>query len=1273
MDSHPLNDSPGLRNGVSDGDHPNLSDRGLYNTNPNRHTSNGPGNSLPSNYLPHMDSHALGDSSGLRNGVSDGDHPNLSDRGLYNTDPNHLTSGSLPPLSHLNQQDHHHQSTYPPPDRSQHPQHGISRDPSNPTNPGSQALQNNAGGGIGPIRGSPATPVHRALPYSRLEGQRLTQDHVSTPSNRSSLSSVGSSHRRNSIQSSTSSDMLAVTIQTETFNSIRNIVKGLQDHGDNTKELTQIAQPLFQIPKEERWPAAVVLILTSFQELTGASQRSKPSSDVSGSEPLKAFISTTVRQLLLQPNLDQYSRGDSKTKKGPNVKTPYTLVKEALDAKDTQWLTQNLSIQWRGNPDDVERVDKLISAKLKADKNALAAIIKENLDSPDAVETLDQLVTQIHRINRICPSSSTAYHYSLGYQYQPVLPSMAPPASESDGNPTTQEKASTPPPTTRSNQTAPASVRRESAQRRMPIDRLGFLSTQNGTRRAPVDSVEDIFDNPVGSDVEERGDEDEPIEETQVVKTKSKGPVRTKGQLVVKQVSRESGKEVIIDVTQDSDDNNAPVAARKLKELLVDKDGFDHPRVYFFPAGKGPNQDGSSPAFACQWCPKEYLARNQSNFNLRIHRDGAVSKGNNRAPCPGRSKAISAGANLPPTATQLAEEAGKPEVAANSVIAYTKRGVLDNMTLNKLIVIWLVRHSLPWLRIEDFNLRVCFDYATSTSQLRSRIWVASHAHQLYLVLQERVIKEIKQSNSMVSLVSDVWTTKGSHKAFIGISCFYINQDFVLVTRHLAIKYVSWHHNGKYIASPFANILIKHGLHSQINSGSNNFTMANEMALIFLSGTGTEWNVKENHHWCICHVIALILGAGLKALNVSKKMVRPEKADKSFPSLTPILEVVEPGSEDEIVEVVDMSDEEEVDPDDATPDSIADGWEENNSYVYDDAEDSENSTGIAFTLKKIDYICRRIASSPQKQAEWKVWAAKISYSGRGVIGGYGIRWNIAYESRQRAYEGRRVIKQLIENKNERLAGKSARDHFFKSYELSSREWEDINTLNHILKRFTSATTRITVLVNSKFIEREALLESQKPPTPPPKPSQSDTNSNEHEPSDSDGEEFNFYPANPDAVENNTELERYNNGDFPMDKKGNLLGWWKASCNIIHPFQLKVTDARGKKIANDQHITKPAKARLAYLRFQIHLNNLLIIKNKGTKITTPGFWNQIDKDLAHRSCGTEAYQFAFSNLVLLKDAKVWDGKKGTSNVTAEEAALPTEDEIQAEMQRLNGIQP
>ncbi|POW05443.1 hypothetical protein PSTT_09660 [Puccinia striiformis] len=164
-------------------------------------------------------------------------------------------------------------------------------------------------------------------------------------------------------------------------------------------------------------------------------------------------------------------------------------------------------------------------------------------------------------------------------------------------------------------------------------------------------------------------------------------------------------------------------------------------------------------------------------------------------------------------------------------------------------------------------------------------------------------------------------------------------------------------------------------------------MANEMAMIFLAATGTDWDVQQNHHRCICHVIALILGAGLKALNVSKKM-----GD-------------EPGLDNDVVGEEVNSDDEEVDPDDATPDVMADGWEEPNPNNDDEAtgEDSENPIGIAFTLKKIDYICSRIASSPQKQAEWKVWAAKLGFTGRGVINGYRIRWNIAYESRQRAYD------------------------------------------------------------------------------------------------------------------------------------------------------------------------------------------------------------------------------------------------------------------------------
>ncbi|KNE88439.1 hypothetical protein PSTG_18160, partial [Puccinia striiformis f. sp. tritici PST-78] len=142
-----------------------------------------------------------------------------------------------------------------------------------------------------------------------------------------------------------------------------------------------------------------------------------------------------------------------------------------------------------------------------------------------------------------------------------------------------------------------------------------------------------------------------------------------------------------------------------------------------------------------------------------------------------------------------------------------------------------------------------------------------------------------------------------------------------------------------------------------DSGSNNFTMAKGVASIFRSIDSTVWDVQKNHHRCICHVIALILGAGLRALQLSKHMVRPEKTDKYFPALDPITEESE-GEDDiadspdeEITEVIDeLSEDEDVDPDDAEQATPELGWEWDN----EDNEDLEDVTtsGIGFTLKKV---------------------------------------------------------------------------------------------------------------------------------------------------------------------------------------------------------------------------------------------------------------------------------------------------------------------------------
>ncbi|KAH9455581.1 hypothetical protein Pst134EA_023040 [Puccinia striiformis f. sp. tritici] len=822
-----------------------------------------------------------------------------------------------------------------------------------------------------------------------------------------------------------------------------------------------------------------------------------------------------------------------------------------------------------------------------------------------------------------------------------------------------EDTPSTPPNTTAPNEsTNPSqSIRRESTRLRTPSTQPGFVPTQTDSRRALT------LNAPPAQRKQKRHGVG--VTSSQVKEHVSSGDaddlvVTTDPFAGLKQVARRTGRHVAVDMAQDSEDEN--YKARKVgskKDPLKDKDGFDHCRLYFFPPGEGPNQAPEDAAWACRWCSKEYIASGGSYYNLKAHRDGALVKKQLRGACLGREKAIAAGGNFPPSvASRISDTAEGNKDGQGTLAGYVHKGRFDNQTLNKLIVIWIIRQSLPWLRIEDFLLRVAFDYTIHTAQLHSRMWAAAQAHQLYLEQRAQVVREIKASDSKISLVSDVWTTKGSHKAFVGITVCYITSDWNYKCQHLAIKYVSWHHNGKYLAVPFANVLVKHGLHNKISSissviisifaylvllffhviaqttdsGSNNFTMAKGVAAIFRNIDATYWDVQNNHHRCACHVIALILGAGLRALKLSSSMVRPEKDDKSFPLLYTIPEEAEPTEEDEAVEAdivevfteLNVTDEQEVDPDDAEPALPQPGWEWNTG---EDEDVHFDESGIGFTLKKIDYICHRIAASPQKQAEWKLWADELKYTGKGLIGGYGIRWNIAYNSRDRAYEGRKVIKRLLENEDERLAGKSNKDHYFKAYELTSKEWEEVNNLNHILKDFLDLTkklegdgpklpqvlydykrllatlvkkkscslstslepmfdpmikitkkyvelaincdtvvlatflhpawrmmlfkkefpthvSRITSLIKEKFEDRDIYLKSLQPETPP-LVNQSGINGDIADAeSDSDGDEYNFYPQNSQAIDINTEMERYNKGDFPLDKKGDVLGWWKV---------------------------------------------------------------------------------------------------------------------------------
>ncbi|KAH9456854.1 hypothetical protein Pst134EA_020765 [Puccinia striiformis f. sp. tritici] len=52
--------------------------------------------------------------------------------------------------------------------------------------------------------------------------------------------------------------------------------------------------------------------------------------------------------------------------------------------------------------------------------------------------------------------------------------------------------------------------------------------------------------------------------------------------------------------------------------------------------------------------------------------------------------------------------------------------------------------------------------------------------------------------------------------------------------------------------------------------------------------------------------------------------------------------------------------------------------------------------------------------------------------------------------------KKVITQLLTNESDKYAGKSAAGHFFKGYEVSNKEWEDVNSLNKVLAEFLATT-------------------------------------------------------------------------------------------------------------------------------------------------------------------------------------------------------------------------
>lgn len=230
----------------------------------------------------------------------------------------------------------------------------------------------------------------------------------------------------------------------------------------------------------------------------------------------------------------------------------------------------------------------------------------------------------------------------------------------------------------------------------------------------------------------------------------------------------------------------------------------------------------------------------------------------------------------------------------------------------------------------------------------------------------------------------------------------------------------------------------------------------------LDGSDLSWDYDTMHIRCFCHKMALVVNAGLNELGLESPP--PPKLKKSFLGSVPYSNKLKPiMEEDEEEDGVDESasdcdidtddvdeDEEDMDEDDDELDTgktkynhdEEDGGENDDDSNYETSQQSnkkrmyainrnesnklhELTQNVCFfilvifgllklttSIPQLDFVVKKITGSAAWRQEFKRRADAIKDQKlEPLIAGYGIRWNIKYEIRRRAYKARDVSHSL----------------------------------------------------------------------------------------------------------------------------------------------------------------------------------------------------------------------------------------------------------------------
>ena len=202
--------------------------------------------------------------------------------------------------------------------------------------------------------------------------------------------------------------------------------------------------------------------------------------------------------------------------------------------------------------------------------------------------------------------------------------------------------------------------------------------------------------------------------------------------------------------------------------------------------------------------------------------------------------------------------------------------------LRNLLVNWIVFDSRPLSISKSESFRKFIKELDPAFNIPDVRLIKTTIQEAYNYTYPLIQKFVSDNSISISLTTDMWTAR-NRQGFLGVTCFFLDKNFVIQEVTLTIEYVRYPHTAQNISDALLVILDQWEIRNKVHiittdNGANMKKAIKEMN-----------SVASNIKWqpCAAHTLQLVIGKGLSSIKLlilrTKRLIdfflRPKQSER----------------------------------------------------------------------------------------------------------------------------------------------------------------------------------------------------------------------------------------------------------------------------------------------------------------------------------------------------------------------------------------------------------